>query len=121
MITWWEWRKLQENFAALRSAQSSAGARRVALEDRVESLESENGHLKLCLAATMNLLIQKGVVTKEEMLEIARSLDVLDGKEDGKLPGVLSPDGTVAPPPPPLVDKKLEGLAEAVRQQKHTP
>jgi hypothetical protein len=53
----------------------------------------ENGELKLHLAALTRLLVAKGVLTRQELAELADSIDRADGQADGRYTGPLK-DGS---------------------------
>lgn len=72
-------------------AQMSAHLRHVDRQtvDTLTGLMRENGELKLHLAALTRLLATKGVVTREELTQLADSIDRTDGQADGRYGGPL--------------------------------
>jgi hypothetical protein len=55
------------------------------LHERVARLEHELGALALVVAAILKRLDEKGHVTRNEVQETIRKLDLLDGVRDGKI------------------------------------
>jgi len=82
-------------------------------KDDMEALLDDIAELKLVVASLLNLLVTKGVLTEQALLEYARTIDRLDGREDGKLHGRVEPDGTITPEGPPE-RTDLDDLADAV-------
>lgn len=73
-------------------AQMSAHLKHVDRQtvDALTRLMRENGELKLHLAAVTRLLVNKGLVTREELAGLVESIDRSDGKADGQLSGPLT-------------------------------
>jgi hypothetical protein len=99
-------------------SQSNLVRRTISQEDRVAALEEEVAHLRLVLAAAIQLLMTKNVFNGEELARQAKEIVSAFGQEDGKLEGQLREDGQVVPPPspPPPPATPLEELAKAIEQ-----
>jgi hypothetical protein len=52
---------------------------------RIEALEEDVGFLALLVLGILEQLNRKGSVSRDEVLEVMRELDGLDGARDGKL------------------------------------
>ncbi len=59
------------------------------LRDRVEELEETVGALALFSRTMMRILIEKGVMGREELLAALRAIDASDGKADGRYTGSM--------------------------------
>jgi hypothetical protein len=59
------------------------------LRDRVEELEEAVGVLALFSRTMMRILIEKGVMGREELLAALRAIDASDGKADGRYTGSM--------------------------------
>jgi hypothetical protein len=55
--------------------------------DELRRLTAENNELKLYLAAAFRLLIDKQIVTREELESLVCAVDCEDGAEDGRCRG----------------------------------
>ena len=77
---------------------------------------AELGELKLVVASMLKMLIDRRVLTTQQLQEMADEIDSLDGKADGKLDGRLSADGTIAVPEPEPASP-LDELSQAVQQR----
>lgn len=62
---------------------------RAELRDRVEELEEAVGVLALFSRTMMRILIEKGVMGREELLAALRAIDASDGKADGRYTGSM--------------------------------
>ncbi|REJ93184.1 MAG: hypothetical protein DWQ35_10930 [Planctomycetota bacterium] len=87
------------------------------LVDRVEQLEDDFGRALLLLITLADLCVQKGVLTRKEIADMAEQLDLSDGTADGKLdPEVMRPPAECASEPWPVTPKehlrKLEEEAD---------
>lgn len=51
----------------------------------LENLENDVGTLALLLAAILKMLDEKGHLTRDDLKEALRDLDLLDGIKDGKI------------------------------------
>jgi hypothetical protein len=54
-------------------------------------LAADNAETNLYLAAVVRLLVDKGVVSREELRSIVAEVDLLDGQADGKFVGKIRP------------------------------
>lgn len=61
----------------------------MANEDQLESVIAQNAELKLYLAATLRLLMEKGVVSREDIQAMLNRVDQQDGKTDRKYSGPI--------------------------------
>ncbi len=59
------------------------------LRDRVEELEEAVGALALFSRTMMRILIEKGVMGRDELLAALRAIDASDGKADGRYTGSM--------------------------------
>ena len=89
-------------------------------EDRIAALEEEVAHLKLVLAAAVQLLMSKNVFSGEDLAKQTKDIVAAFGQEEGKLDGQLREDGQVVPPPPPP-PTPLEELAKAMEEPPGRP
>jgi hypothetical protein len=64
---------------------------RVAVEQRLETLQRENDELKLYLAAVIRLMLAKKVATTDEIKALVAAVDREDGMEDKKFTGPMLP------------------------------
>ena len=55
------------------------------VEKKIEQLEHDLGFVSLLLASVMELLNDKGVVKRNDVKEIFKDLDLVDGVKDGKI------------------------------------
>jgi hypothetical protein len=79
---------------------------RIVLVDRVDQLEGDLGRALLMLQALAETCVSKGVFSCQEIADMAKTIDALDGIADGKLdPQTMRP---AAPP-----------TAEAVSPEEH--
>jgi hypothetical protein len=57
---------------------------------RLERIEETNDELRLYLAAVVRLLVSKGVVTRDEILDVVQAVDAEDGAADGRFDGAIT-------------------------------
>ncbi len=82
----------------MRRWRERANDPRIALVDRVRDLEDDLGRALLLLHALTETCIRAGVMTPEQLAEIAAELDSSDGVADGKLdPAALRPEREQSP------------------------
>ena len=55
------------------------------VDKKIEQLEHDLGFVSLLLASVMELLNDKGVVKRNDVKEIFKDLDLVDGVKDGKI------------------------------------
>ena len=55
----------------------------------LERLQKENDELKLYLAATIRILVAKGVITETEVKQFVDKIDSEDGNRDGRFTGKI--------------------------------
>jgi hypothetical protein len=67
----------------LRAAE--AGGAQLQLQRRVRRLEHDVGALALVVASILKKLDEKGHVTRDEVKEVIKKLDLLDKVSDGKI------------------------------------
>lgn len=60
------------------------------LESQFNALTEEHAETKLALAATLMLLIEKGVVEPSEVVKMVEVVDASDGERDGSYSGPLT-------------------------------
>ncbi len=56
----------------------------------IRQLQQENDELRLYIAALVRILVNKRVVTAEELREVVEAIDAEDGTPDGRYEGRLS-------------------------------
>lgn len=79
---------LRERSKGARSARAAAGQ-----ASTIGRLEAENAELRLYMATVVSLLIKKNVISREEFESINKIIDKLDGVEDGRFDGGITPEG----------------------------
>jgi hypothetical protein len=57
------------------------------VEREIRALHTENDELRLYLTAITRLLVSKGAVTQDELIEIVNAVDSEDGLPDGRYSG----------------------------------
>ena len=81
-------RKLSESqsFAQRRhlSDENTRARRHAEIDRRVESLEQDVGFLTLMLEAVVRKTEEKGVLTRDDLKNLMRSIDAEDGRTDGQ-------------------------------------
>jgi multidrug resistance efflux pump len=73
----------------LKSAARWSDRQSTASQERLDSVIAQNAELKLYLAATLRLLMEKGVVSREDIQVMINRVDQQDGKTDGKYSGPI--------------------------------
>ena len=97
----WTARELNEiEEQTRRRARALRRDRRSAARQR-EELESDVGFLALTLLSLVRSLVEKGVLSREELRAHMRELDAADGVEDGKLDSDAARDSLGVQPPEP--------------------
>lgn len=82
----------------MRRWRERANDPRIALVDRVGNLEADLGRALLLLHALAESCLRAGVMSHEQLSQIAAELDRSDGIEDGKLdPATLRPEERTNP------------------------
>jgi len=86
------------------------GSDQQALVERLDEMEADLGQVLLVAMSVNRLLVRKGTLHPNEIGQVARELDLADGKADGKLdPAAVRPrDAAVKPPAAP--EEFLRGL-----------
>ena len=79
-------RELDKLRLQIRSRRRAA----LGIEQQVSELQSDADELRLFLAATVRLLVSKGVVTKDEIQQFVDVIDAEDGTADGKYEGDIA-------------------------------
>ncbi len=103
----------------LNAGRSLAFERKIG--DKAVALEEEVAHLKLVLAAAVQLLIAKGNFSGEELAKQAQEILRTFGQKDGKFVAVLQEDGQVVPAPPPPPPPSLTPLEQLSRALEEPP
>lgn len=67
-----------------RRRQAEVTRKSAELERRVAELEDDLGRVTLLLRSLADVVVQKGVVTREELQQVATRLDAEDGEVDGR-------------------------------------
>jgi hypothetical protein len=81
----WTWREFDALNARLERMRRSASATRIQANDRIADLEDDLARTTLLVHALAEVCVRKGLLTREEIAEIAEQIDLLDGQVDGKL------------------------------------
>jgi hypothetical protein len=82
----------------MRRWRERANDPRIALVDRVRDLEDDLGRALLLLHALTETCLRAGVMSPEQLSQIAAELDKSDGVEDGRLdPATLRPEQDTPP------------------------
>jgi len=74
----------QQYEAMRRSANTRVGESETA-EQRISELERDVGFLSLMLAGLLDLLEERGTVSREDVRKRLEALDLIDGVRDGRL------------------------------------
>jgi len=59
------------------------------LQEQIDELEVENGELRLYMAAIIRLLVNKQVLSREQLQKVVDMIDLSDGSSDGKFDGKM--------------------------------
>ena len=82
-------RDLQERHERLverqRTGSMDATRGRASLGDELDYIQEILAHNLLVMHGLINALVDKGLVTREDVLNAANELDLADGKQDGKI------------------------------------
>ena len=113
--------KIEEHMARRRAHRTGVRGKERLLQAEIDQgqvaiLRDEVEELKLVVAALLNTLVSKGVVSDAQLLEEAMTIDEMDGRADGKLHGTVEADGTVTPAPLPE-RTALDDLADATEDR----
>ncbi len=79
----------EQEIERLKNAARWADKKRVASEERLEHVVAENAELKLYLVATLRLLMDKGIFSREDIETMSSMIDSEDGVADGKFSGPI--------------------------------
>ena len=82
-----------------------------------DEMLAELGELRLVVASMIRMLLDRGVLTADQLKQMAEILDAMDGQADGKLNGHLGADGRIHVDPPAEPDA-LDELSQAVEDQR---
>lgn len=78
---------LEAKRKAQQGATKTPGESRPTAEGaRIADLEGDVARLTLVTMTMMEMVIRKGIATREELSALLAEIDVLDGRRDGKLP-----------------------------------
>lgn len=95
------------------------GARTQKAADRINALAGNVGEVNLLVLVTLRILLDKNIISWDEVRAYLAKLDGLDGKVDGKitLDTVRAALG-LQPPPPPPQPLRIPGGSIAARSQR---
>jgi hypothetical protein len=94
---WWQTEQIEAMNRKIRGAQSSRAAGDARLEDEIEQLSNDLGRALLLLHSLVETCVRKEVLTRDEIREAAREIDLADGVLDGKVdPSTLRPESETA-------------------------
>jgi hypothetical protein len=89
---WWQTEQIESVNRKLRQAQNTRVAADARLGDDLEQLSNDLGRALLLLHSLVETCVRKGVLSRDEIREVARELDLSDGVADGKVdPATLRP------------------------------
>ena len=88
---------LEQEIADLRDRLREGRARHAEADRELERLAADHDELKLYVAAILRALVSKGVVTRDELGDLVRSVDAEDGRPDNAYRGDLAPPGAAEP------------------------
>jgi hypothetical protein len=78
-----ELERMRRDMQSGRLGSDTAGA-------RLDRLEEVNDELRLYLAAVVRLLVAKGIVSRDEVLDVVQAVDAEDGAADGRFDGPIA-------------------------------
>lgn len=107
---------LRQTTSAERGTLASLRQELQVAPDKSTQMFAHIAELRLVVASMLRMLVDKDVVTAEQLQAIADEIDALDGQVDGKLDGKVGVDGTVAVSPP-KVKSAIEQIADAVDER----
>ena len=90
---------LQQEVADLRDRLKAGRVRAADVGREVDRLAAEHDELRLYVAAILRLLVAKGVVSRDELADLVRSVDAEDGQPDNAYRGDIAPPGDAEPAP----------------------
>jgi hypothetical protein len=95
---WWQTEQIDTLNRRMRHAQNSQTSADARLREEIDLLSNDLGRALLLLHSLVETCVRKGVLTREEIREAARELDLADGVADGKVdPATLRPADERAP------------------------
>jgi hypothetical protein len=84
---------VQEEIADLRSRLRTSRINAEAVDRETDRLAAENDELRLYVAAILRVLVAKQVVSRDELVDLVRTVDAEDGAVDNAHSGpLLTPD-----------------------------
>jgi len=94
--------ELNELEERLASSHRVARERHTSARARIEALEKDLGRIALVTRSLADLCISKGLLTKNELVQLMLEVDLADGVRDQRLSAdvVLPGESKPAPPPP---------------------
>jgi len=106
-------RHLESLDQKLKRYRERAKDARIQLVDRVSQLEDDLGRALLLIRALAETCVAKGVLSREEIAEMAKRVDLADGVADGKLdPETIRPAQPTRPSTPVSPEEHLRRLEE---------
>ena len=88
---------LEQEVADLRNRLKAGRARHAEVDRELERLAADHDELKLYVAAILRALVSRGVVSRDELGDLVRSVDAEDGDPDNAYRGDIAPLGTAEP------------------------
>ncbi len=79
----------EQEIERLKKAARWSDKKRIASEERLDTVVAENAELKLYLVATLRLLMDKGIFSREDIEAMSSTIDWEDGTADGKFSGPI--------------------------------
>jgi hypothetical protein len=116
---WWQTTEIDSLNRKLRNAQSTRVQEEARLGEEVDQLSNDLGRALLLLHSLVETCVRKGVLTRDEIRDVAREVDLADGAADGKVdPASLRPPEEQQSHRPPTT---LEFLRRLERQPIDSP
>jgi hypothetical protein len=89
---WWQTEQIDRLNRQIRRAERSQSSVEAHLADELDQLSNDLGRALLLLHSLVETCVRKGVLTRDEIREVAREIDLADGVADGKVdPARLRP------------------------------
>ena len=90
---------------------------RSAIRSRLDALEEGVGRVALLARSLAELCLDKGLLTKEELVERLRSVDLVDGTQDRRLQAKVAMPGESKPADPKPTESSREKKARMKRRR----
>ncbi|MBW3596303.1 MAG: hypothetical protein KY475_03400 [Planctomycetes bacterium] len=116
---WWQTSEIDSLNRKLRHVQRSRSQVDARLREEIDQLSNDLGRALLLLHSLVETCVRKGVLTRDEIRDVAREIDLADGAADGRVdPAALRPPEEQLPERPPTT---LEYLRDLEKQPIDSP